>query len=232
MTRYPYRLIDGHLFCTLPDGDWLVDTGAGQSLGRGESLTLAGRTVPTQTRYLGATLNEIQDLVGTPLRGLIGQDLLMQFDIVFDHPGRAAYFQVPEEGFHLTLTDPVARVDLAASQPVIAGFVENQRRRFFLDTGAPLNYYQLPHGGDPAGLVEDFFPGVGRFTVPAFIVPVTLAGHRFPLRAARLPAPMASMLTAMRVDGILGSDLFRDRRVGFFPSQNELALGPFIDPSD
>ena len=136
MTTYPFTIDRRHLFVTLPDGEWLVDTGASQSMGRAASLTLAGRTVPLQASYLGADLDSLQDLVGRPFQGLIGQDLLLGFDIVFDHPGRTAYLQVPEDGFHLTLTDTVARVDLTGGTPLIPGFVNGTRRMFFVDTGA------------------------------------------------------------------------------------------------
>jgi len=228
MTTYPFTIDRRHLFVTLPDGEWLVDTGASQSMGRAASLTLAGRTVPLQASYLGADLDSLQDLVGRPFQGLIGQDLLLGFDIVFDAPGGQAFFD-HDLDLRLTLREG-ARVDLSRTRgvPLIPGFVNGQRRLFWLDTGAQVAYYQRPDLDTfPwTGTVTDFFPTMGPFQVETRGLTVTLAGEPVTLNAGRLPARLGGMLTG--VDGILGSDLFVGRRVGFFPLRGELVLGPVL----
>lgn len=224
MTTIPLRFIKDHLFFELPDGLFLVDTGAPQSLGPGETLTLAGVTVPLQRTYLGATPEAITQLVGVPFTGLIGQDLLLQLDIVFDLP--------QQQGTVAAL--PTLR---ARGEPVelrVTGFprvpvdIGGQRHLFLLDTGAQLSFFQLddvPAGSVPAGRVVDFFPGFGRFEVDTFRVPVTIGGVTETLRFGRLPFPLDQLLGLTGTGGILGAELFVGRQVGFFPLRREFVVG-------
>jgi len=228
MTTIPLRFINDHLFFELPDGLFLVDTGAPQTLGPGETLTLAGVTVPLQRTFLGATVEAIRGFVGVPFTGLVGQDLLLQLDIVFDLPRQqatvAALPTLHVRGEPVELRGP--------GFPQVPVDIDGQRHQFLLDTGAQLSFFQLdevPGRFEPAGTVVDFFPGFGSFEVDTFKVPVTIGGVTETLRFGRLPFPLDQLLGLTGTGGIVGAELLVGRQVGFFPLRHELVVGPRDD---
>jgi hypothetical protein len=224
MTTLELKLIEGHLFFNVEGNLWLVDTGAPLTLGNQRTLTLAGITVPTQSTYLGATVEQIAELARVPFAGLIGQDLLLQTDIVFDLPRQQARIATLP-----TLRVPGEPVELQAQGiPLVPVETAGQRVWWWLDTGAQLGYFQRPDlltTFEPAGKARDFFPGVGEFEVDTFRVPVQIGTIAETHRAGLLPPPLGPLLELTGTAGILGTELFAGRQVGFFPLRRELVLG-------
>ena len=226
MTTQTLRLHKGHLFTRLSDGRLaLVDTGAAQSMGDSGSVTLAGLTVPTTRRYLAATLKKLRQYVGVPFDVLLGQDVLLRLDAVYDLPNGAATFsQNPD------LALEGATVNLRRNGvPTLTGWVRGRPELVGWDSGAQLSYF-TPREDDQsvlpyAGKAEDFFPLVGRYTVDTYRVPVTLGESNVTMRvrAAVAPGVLRRMLGQWGV--LMGSELVVGRQVGFFPLRGELTVG-------
>ena len=226
MTTIPLHLIKDHLFFELSDGLWLADTGAHHSLGpRGHTLTLGAAATTTRTTYLGASLRSIQRLGDLPpFRGLIGQDLLMRNDILFDLPaGTATIYSEPATGLPGETWLPMD----TAGIPAIWLTTDDGYQPWWIDTGAQLSYFQSPTWARPEKRLADawdFFPLYGRFKTPTYQLELPLNGAWDTLRAGRLPRPLNTML-GTRTAGIIGQELFHHRAIGFFPLQGTLMLG-------
>jgi hypothetical protein len=226
-----YQLVreKDHLFVTLPDGSrQLLDTGAGHSLGTAGSVTVAGVTVPVTKKYLGASVRRLRKLVGADFSGLLGLDVLGQLDAVYDLPAGTVTFSrrpgLAVEGEAVSLrAEPFGL-------PLFTGRVRGRPRTWALDTGAQLSYF-LPEEDDLsvfpfAGKAPDFFPLTGKYTVDTYRVPVTLgeASVTVSLRAAVPPRLLQRLLAGF--GGLVGAELFAGRKVGFFPLQRRLVVGP------
>ena len=226
-----YQLVreKDHLFVTLPDGSrQLLDTGAGYSLGAAGSVTVAGVTVPVTQRYLGASVRRLRKLVGADFSGLLGLDVLGQLDAVYDLPaGTVTFSRRP------VLAVQGEAVSLRAGPfglPLFTGWVRGRPRTWALDTGAQLSYF-LPEEDDLsvfpfAGKAPDFFPLTGKYTVDTYRVPVTLGESNLEvkLKAAVPPRLLGKLLSGW--GGLVGSELFVGRKVGFFPLRKQLVVGP------
>lgn len=226
MTTIPLHSIKEHLFFELSDGMWFIDTGADHSLGpEGHTLTLGAATTTTRTTYLGASLKAIQRLGELPaFRGLLGQDLLMRNDILFDLPaGTATIYSESATGLS---GEAWLRMDTAGI-PATWLTTDDGYQPWWIDTGAQLSYFRSPTWARPEKRLDDawdFFPLYGRFKTPTYQLDLPFNGAWDTLRAGRLPRLLSTML-GTRTAGIIGQELFRHRAIGFFPLQGTLMLG-------
>ena len=74
----------GHLFVTAGNRTFLLDTGAPVSFGRVSSVTLDGQRFTVAPTYLGLTKEVLSSHVGRDVDGLLGADILNQFDMLID----------------------------------------------------------------------------------------------------------------------------------------------------
>ena len=88
MTTLPLHLIDGHLFLVVENDLWVIDTGAPSGFGESRSITIADRTFDLGDNYLGMDAETLSDQVGTRCVGLLGADVLGEFDHLFDVPNK------------------------------------------------------------------------------------------------------------------------------------------------
>ena len=110
--------------------------------------------------------------------------------------------------------------------PIVSTRIRGIDYRMFLDTGAQISYFQHDslQSFPAAGLVTDFYPGVGEFHTETHNVDVTLGGVEFTLRCGVLPELLGATLMMAETDGIIGNQVFSDRSVGYFPRRRSLAF--------
>jgi hypothetical protein len=79
-----------------------------------------------------------------------------------------------------------------------------------------------------AGKGTDFFPLAGEYEVDTYRVPVTLGESNLEvkLRAAVPPRLLRRLLSQW--GGLVGSELFVGRQVGFFPLRGQLVVGECV----
>lgn len=200
---------------------YLVDTGSPSSIGRAP-VRLAGREFGMQSADpMGNTCESLVEMVGTPFDGLIGTDILGEFDLEI----------ALGEG---TLTLSVAPLEMAGGLPVeslqrvpiVECQINGQPVRMFFDTGAPLSYLSeaCVQGCTTLGEVEDFHPLLGRFRVPTFAVPLQAWGQRINVRAGQTPTLLEAALSLGGADGILGTEVLQHGVLRLSQRQGRAAL--------
>lgn len=220
--RAPLLLERDHLVVRLDGGLWVLDTGSPFSFGRADWVELGGARLPVPDEAFGLDADRLSDLVGARLEGLIGTDLMSGFDLDFDLRAGAVTI-----GPDLPVPDG-DRVPLSflMGVPSLDARSRIGPHRMLLDTGAQLSYLQAD-GADrfpDAGPVRDFLPMFGPFETGTRHVPFRVGGADVTLRCGRLPDLMGMTLRMVGADGIIGAELFRDRRVGYFASRRLLTL--------
>jgi hypothetical protein len=232
MKTHRLALVKGHLFVELDDGLWLLDTGAPRSMGNGRTVTVAEVTVPLQPAYLGVSLTQLRKWVGVDFSGLLGLDVLGRLDAVLDLPaGTVTFSKRPDLAVDGTVVSVRNR-----GVPTLTGWVRGRPRPWLLDTGAQLSYF-LPRKDDLsvlpfAGKARDFFPVVGEYTVDTYRVPVTLGESNLQVQLKAAVPPKLLRLVLSTCGGLVGSELFVGRQVGFFPLRHELVVGPRREPAE
>ncbi len=219
----PLRFVNGHLFVELASGLWLVDSGASTTFGKGRHLALAGEEFTFDDSYHGLGIQGLVKHVGVDCVGLLGADVLFNFDIIFDlKRGMAA---ISKDELELDAM-PVPLWEFMGLPLLMAEVAGTDFRTFFFDTGAQVSYFQddaitkFPK----AGVVTDFFPDSDDFETETYNVAMSLGGVHVTLRCGVLPEAIASTLAMAKAQGIIGNQLLLDRRVGFFPRQGALML--------
>lgn len=213
----------GHLIAGLDGQRWLVDTGLPTSIAPRGRVRVEGRDFSVAREYLGVTVGTLAELVGVRLDGLLGADILAQFDALFDLPKqRLRLSDAP-----LTLAGHRVSLEQFQSVPIIGVGIAGASMRMFFDTGAPVSYLQDPvrRKFPPSEPYDDFFPGVGAFTTDTCLVEAEIAHERMQLRCGELPGLLGLTLSLAGVSGIVGNEVMLRRPVGFFPRSGWLVFG-------
>jgi hypothetical protein len=175
---------------------------------------------------MGLTAEQLSSYVGRQVDGLLGTDVLNEFDVLLDIPQSRAWLSTAQldcEGERLP-------VRFVMNVPTLTVVIDAAPTTAFLDTGAQVSYFQ----GDSlsrfpaAGCVTDFYPGFGSFSTDTFVTPFQFGRTHRKLRCGRLPGLLGTTLMLAGVEGIVGNELLSGRRVGYFPRRRLLVLGPEI----
>lgn len=220
--RIPLLLEHGHLVVQLDGGLWVVDTGSPSSFGRANMIHLGGERLEIADTALGLDADALSNLVGAQLEGLIGNDILGQFDMLFDLPSKslAVGIDLRVPGGNIIALGTLLGV------PTLEAVTELGTHRMILDTGAQLSYLKEDAAArfPQAGQVQDFLPMFGAFETETCTVPFNIGQVQIHLRCGRLPDVLGMALGLAGIEGIIGVDLFREKRVGYFPSRSLLVV--------
>ncbi|MBL9140876.1 MAG: hypothetical protein JNK53_03325, partial [Phycisphaerae bacterium] len=220
--------MNGHVFAEHASGLWLIDSGAPTSFGKDKHLVLLGEHFAFDNSYHGLGIEGLVKHVGVECVGLIGSDVLFNFDVLFDCPHEKIEFSKEE----LDLDGmPVPLWEFMGLPLLMAEIAGTDYRKFFFDTGAQVSYFQdeVITTFPKAGVVTDFFPDSDDFETETYNVDMSLGGVQVTLRCGMLPETLAVALTMANAQGIIGNQLLLHRRVGFFPRQGGLVLGEITD---
>lgn len=222
MQLIPLQIRDGHLFVQIEDGLFLLDTGAPSSLASCAALTLAGRRFSLDGSYMGLTPETLSSFVGVQTAGLLGADILGEFDVMIDALSNSVTFSTDE----LHCDGEVVPLDAFMGIPIISAQVGTASYRMFFDTGAQISYLQDESLSTypSAGRVTDFYPDVGQFQTETHTVSVRVGTSPFTVRCGRLPGLLGMTLMMAGTQGILGNQILHGRRVGYFPRRKILVL--------
>jgi hypothetical protein len=216
MSAAVYRLCleRGHLIVEIDGRCFLVDTGSPLSFARRGTLTLAGKTYSLPTSGLGTDADTVGALANLQIDGLLGLDILGEFDVVFDVASAVMVVHTERQERPPGAATVTPRMGLLMVDAECSGRV----CKAFLDSGAQYSY--LPRGLDDgrAGKTKrDFHPFLGRFRV---VLRRTLGGLRVgglsikQHRHAEPPEILEKTLSALGVEGVVGTSLFTVCRVG------------------
>jgi len=219
---WPLHFRTGHLFIEISEGLWLFDTGSPKSFGSVPALTLEGVEFELSDNYMGMTVETLSGFVSVECAGLLGADVLENFDFLMDTLTGNVRLSRDEFDF---IGNSVT-LDEFMGIPIVTTGIKSNEYRMFFDTGAQISYFQhgllteFPFTGE----VEDFYPGFGQFQTKTYDVDICLGEGDFTLSCGTLPGLLGGTLMMAGVEGIIGNELLKDRRFGYFPRRNLLVL--------
>lgn len=218
MQHLPLTLRADHLFVEIDSALWLLDTGAPTSFGA--ALQICQRDFLPAPSYMGLTPGALSKTLGVNCHGLLGADILNQFDILLEpHLERIG---LSEE--EITHTGTPVRLDFFMGIPIVNATIQGKTHRMFFDTGAQVSYLQddALAGFPPAGTLKDFYPGFGSFETDTHLVPLALESLEFTLRCGRLPGLLGASLMMANTTGIIGHAILENRPAAYLPRRNLL----------
>lgn len=222
MITFPLHKIHGHLFVQVDGHLWLLDTGAPCSFGSPADFHILGEKFELQSFYLGLTPETLSGFVGVKIDGLLGADVLNNFDIIFNCPENTSIFSLSS----LNLDGQIVKLDEFMGIPIVTATVNGRDYRMFFDTGAQISYFQddALRTFPPAGQMTDFYPGFGQFQTDTHNVHFQIAGKSLVLRCGKLPDMLGMTLMMAGTQGIMGNQILHDWIVGYFPRRGELVF--------
>jgi hypothetical protein len=164
MQTLPLHHRYGHLLFELANDHWILDTGSPGSFGSGLLPSLAGQAVQRQCSFMGLDAAALSQMIGTPVAGLLGTDVLNCFDSVLDVGGGLVHFTSEAVPLECELVTPSDEMGVLVVQVQVDGDVHAMS----CDTGAGVSYFQeegLEKYPSPQR-AQDFYPGIGPFQTP------------------------------------------------------------------
>lgn len=222
MQDCPLILENGHLFVGLPEGTFLLDTGAPNSFGKASPVTVEEQQFKLPTSYMGLSAGVLSTYVSRYTDGILGGDILNQFDVLIDvQQSRISLSTAPLVGDGEELA-----IELCLGVPIVIATIAGESVRMFFDTGAQISYFQddLLTSFPTEEKVTDYYPGIGQFSTATFRVPVQLGRSPCELRCGQLPSMLGMALMMADVKGIIGNEVLRNRIAGYFPRRHRLFL--------
>jgi hypothetical protein len=221
MHDFSLRIQEGHPFVNIDGDDWLLDTGSPTSFGI-KQITIEGQDFSIPSSYMGLTAEQLSRFVAHPTVGLIGADILNEFDILIDTKIESVSFsaaQIALDGKDLEITEFMGI-------PIVQANISGTDRQMFFDTGAQISYFQDKslEAFPMIGTVTDFYPGIGQFQTKTYRVNATLGNVTYELRCGSLPGLLGMTLMMAGTEGIIGNEVLRDRVVGYFPRRKKLVF--------
>ncbi len=221
MYELPLHFRSGHLFVEQDGELWLLDTGAPCGFGHTGAISFAGESFSLASDYHGLDAEALSRFTDVRCVGLLGADVLGRFDHILDVPNGTLVVS-PDELMH-----DGHRVELTEFMgiPILDARAGDEACRMFFDTGAQFSYFQDSLESFPrAGMVTDFYPGVGHFDTQTHSVPAVIGGMSLSLRCGRLPELLGLTLMMAGTRGIVRNEILGDRRVGYFPRRRVMVV--------
>ncbi len=222
MTTLPIVFRDGHLFVEIDGWLWLFDTGAPESFGESNEITLDAQCHRLSNGYMGQSASTLSQFIGVECRGLIGTDILGKFDHLLDASSGTVTISTGDLE-HTGRTLPLSE---SMGIPILTARIASSDYRMFFDTGAQISYFQEDTITDfpSAAAFTDFYPGIGQFQTDTHQVQVGLGDCAFTLRCGTLPDLLGATLMIAGTSGIIGNQIMENRVIGYFPRRNVLCL--------
>ena len=205
MAESRLELVDGHLIADT-GGRFLLDTGSPMSFSTTGRINWGGRDCELPTSALGLDAAELSRLVGEPLDGLIGGDLLGLRPFTIDLERRVC--RVDAAGSDRVTTELPIRLVLGV--PLATLELDGALTRTCIDTGAKLSYLEAARldGREAVDEANDFYPGYGAFRTSVYEIAVRIGDSELTMRFGSLPDALSGMLGMLGITAILGTDLF------------------------
>ena len=162
----------------------------------------------------------IQKYLSTRISGLIGMDILGQYDLSFQYDRRMGRWTVEPWQVNIIEGDRFD-VEYYGAVPVVEAVVDGKRGKFFLDTGATISFLRKGwiHHQPYIGEAEDFFPTLGIFSTDLYRCQLQFANRTFTDSMGVMPEGLEVLIPDW-IDGIIGLNVLKDTKINFgFKSQ-------------
>lgn len=220
MKQFQITLFKGHPIINDGENIILIDTGAPSTIHTSSNLTFCTDNFSSSINYMGLTVSKISEMLGTEITTLLGADILSNYKILFDYKNGVVEFNKQEINFIGTEIG----ISNFMGIPIIELNIENQKLKFFLDTGAKLSYLSdsITNNYKSIGTDEDFYPGVGKFETECFEISTSFGDKNFLVKYGNLPTLLQMTLILGGTDGIIGFDFFYNFKVVLDLKNNRL----------
>lgn len=220
MKQFQITLFKGHPIIKDGENIILIDTGAPSTIHANESLTFNSAHYNCSTNYMGLTVSKLSEMLGMEISTLLGADILSDFKILFDYKNEVVEFDKEE----ISLDGTEIRISNFMNIPIIELSIDNQKLKFFLDTGAKLSYLSdtITNNYESVGTDEDFYPGVGKFETECYDITTNFGDSNFIVKYGNLPTLLQMTLMLGGTDGIIGFDFFNNFKVVLDLKNNKL----------
>lgn len=220
MKQFQITLFKGHPIINDGENIILIDTGAPSTIHASNVLTFCSENYNCSTNYMGLTVSKISEMLGTEITTLLGADILSDYKILFDYKNEIIEFNKEE----IALDGNEIGISNFMGIPIIELSIDNQKLKFFLDTGAKLSYLSdsITSHYVSVGTDEDFYPGVGKFETECFDITTSFGDNNFIVKYGNLPALLQMTLMLGGTDGIIGFDFFNNFKVVLDLKNNRL----------
>lgn len=222
---------NSHLFMHTSHGKWLVDTGAPSSISHGGSLLFDQngyqRSFEVRATYMGISIPTLTDLVGVDFNGLLGTDILNEYDILWDIEAETMQLTENElDSNSLGLVGNELAIGNIMGVPTLDAALAGRSQTMFFDTGATFSYLtnfneQLPPQAEE---IEDFLPGFGKFTTKLSQINFEIGQVKYSLQTGELPTSIGMSLSVAGSEGIIGNEIMASRRIGYFPRRSSMLI--------
>jgi hypothetical protein len=169
---------------------------------------------------MGLTVSILSEMLGTEITTLLGADILSDYKILFDYKNEIIEFNKEA----IALDGNEIGISNFMGIPIIELFIDNQKLKLFLDTGAKLSYLSgsITNNYESIGTDEDFYPGVGKFETECFDISTSFGDNNFNVKYGNLPTLLQMTLMLGGTDGIIGFDFFNNFKVVLDLKNNRL----------
>lgn len=166
MHKRQLLLRNEHMFVVLEKRLFMFDTGSPQSFSSSPTITIDGRRFSLPSSYVGVTPEYVSEMIGMQTSGLLGVDILNEFDIIADVPRETIEFSSQQ----LDCNGTAVQLEMLLGIPIVPVRIGEAALSMLLDTGAQISYIEgeFLANCEPAGPVEDFHPMVGRFNTTTY----------------------------------------------------------------
>ncbi|CAF1273431.1 unnamed protein product [Adineta ricciae] len=225
MITFSVQFLEGHIIAKINEFKYIIDTGSPMSFGCGTTITIDQKQFPiSRTGMGGITIEVLSSLSGLEFDGLIGMDILKNFDIRFTQ-NEITFSDRLTSRTNSAIKLPI--IDAAMDIPIINLNIGQKDRRIVFDTGAKLSYLSDELlTGTSVGEAEDFYPSIGRYKTKVYEVDVIINEKVETLIFGSLPAPLRMLLTMTGTKGIVGSELLKKYSIIYSNSSKMLFLEP------
>jgi hypothetical protein len=220
MKQFQITLFKGHPIINDGENIILIDTGAPSTIHASSVLTFCSENYNCSTNYMGLTVSKISEMLGTEITTLLGADILSDYKILFDYKNEIIEFNKEA----IALDGNEIGISNFMGIPIIELSIDNQKLKFFLDTGAKLSNLSgsITSNYESIGTDEDFYPGVGKFETECFDISTSFGDNNFNVKYGNLPRLLQMTLMLGGTDGIIGFDFFNNFKVVLDLKNNRL----------
>lgn len=180
----------GHVLVPIDGKRAILDTGSPVSMANG-SFQFLGRQRLVPRNIMGLTPEKMSELAGFQIDILIGCDILSEQALRIRWRDLCLDFgdDIPDGPLVSELTS-------VTGIPIFPVRIRGNSTRAIFDTGAHLSYIkpELVAGQEPSGRRSDFYPIVGQFVAPTYIVPMALDNSPMDMEFGILPDSLQMML--------------------------------------
>lgn len=224
---FPLHNVDGHLLAEIDSGRYLVDTGRPNSIGDDSPILVGSRRFDVQRRVGMADAGSISRDIRTQVSGVVGTDVLCQFDVGFDIE---ACLLVLDENPR-PLPGRVVKADFASGLPVLSAQIGGVAVPMILSTGSKISFLRadLAAGGEFVGRDVGTIAGEGEYETEVRNVNIRFGEMTYGIPVGTLPPTLERTLSVTGVAGILGANLLSLRRLCMSARQGIVTIGSARD---